>query len=64
MYRRMDEIGCNAMITIDHQTLKDDSVTLRDRDSLKQIRVKTKNLKEVLKKFLEGEKLEKLGKIV
>ncbi|MBI2107221.1 glycine--tRNA ligase [Candidatus Woesearchaeota archaeon] len=64
MYRRMDEIGCNAMITIDHQTLKDDSVTLRDRDSLKQIRVKTKNLKEVLKKFLEGERLEKLGKIV
>ena len=60
----MDEIGCNAMITIDHQTLKDDSVTLRDRDSLKQIRVKTKTLKEVLKKFLEGEKLEKLGKIV
>ena len=64
MYRRMDEIGCNAMITVDYESLKNDSVTLRDRDSLKQIRIKIKDLKEILKKFLEGEKLEKLGKIV
>lgn len=64
MYRRMDEIGCNAMITIDHQTLKDNSVTLRDRDSMKQVRVKIKDLNSVLKKFFENEKIEKLGKLV
>ncbi len=44
MYRRTDEIGCPYAITIDHQTLKDDSVTLRKRDSMKQTRVKVKDL--------------------
>jgi len=64
MYRRMEEIGCNAMITVDHQTLKDNTVTLRDRDSMKQIRVKIKDLSSVLKKFFDNEKIEKLGKSV
>jgi len=64
MYRRMDEIGCMAMITIDHDSLKNNDVTLRDRDSMKQIRVKIEDLKETLNKFLEGIELEKLGKII
>jgi len=64
MYRRVDEIGCNAMITIDYDSLNDDSVTIRNRDDMKQIRVKFKDLKDVLEKFLGGEKLNKLGKIV
>ena len=64
MYRRMDEIGCMAMITIDHDSLKNNDVTLRDRDSMKQIRVKIEDLKETLNKFLEGVELEKLGKII
>jgi glycyl-tRNA synthetase len=38
-YRRQDEIGTPWGVTIDHQTLEDDSVTLRDRDSLEQIRL-------------------------
>lgn len=64
MYRRMDEIGCTAMLTIDHDSLKNKDVTLRDRDSMKQIRIKIKDLKEVLEKFLEGVELKKLGKII
>jgi len=39
-YRRQDEIGTPYAITVDHQTLEDETVTLRDRDSLKQERFK------------------------
>ena len=38
-YRRQDEIGTPFAFTIDEQTLEDDTVTIRDRDSLEQIRV-------------------------
>ena len=38
-YRRQDEIGTPWAITVDHQTLEDRTVTLRDRDSLEQARV-------------------------
>jgi len=39
-YRRQDEIGTPYCITVDFDTLKDDAVTLRDRDSMKQERIK------------------------
>ena len=64
MYRRVDEIGVPAMITIDHQSLKDNSVTLRNRDDMKQIRVKIKDLSNILKEFLNCKDLNKLGKII
>jgi glycyl-tRNA synthetase len=38
-YRRQDEIGTPYAVTIDHQTLEDQTVTLRDRDSLAQERI-------------------------
>ena len=38
-YRRQDEIGTPFGITIDHETLRDGTVTLRDRDSMTQVRV-------------------------
>jgi glycyl-tRNA synthetase len=38
-YRRQDEIGTPFCVTIDHQSLEDRTVTLRDRDSLDQVRV-------------------------
>ena len=47
-YRRHDEIGTPMCITIDFQTLEDDSVTIRDRDSMEQIRL---NIAEVLSYF-------------
>ena len=59
-YRRIDEIGVAAGLTIDYDSLKQDDVTIRDRDSMKQIRVKIKDLPQVLRKFLGGEDLEKL----
>ena len=64
MYRRVDEIGVPAMITIDHKTLKNKTVTLRERDTMKQIRVKIKDLNKILKEFLNGKALNKLGKII
>lgn len=44
-YRRMDAIGTPYCITVDHQTLQDETVTLRDRDSMKQERVAISTLK-------------------
>ncbi len=44
-YRRQDEIGTPECITIDFQTLEDDTVTIRDRDTTKQTRVKIADLK-------------------
>ena len=47
-YRRHDEAGTPVCITVDHQTMEDDTVTLRDRDSLEQRRVKIESLPHVL----------------
>jgi len=43
-YRRQDEIGTPVAITCDFQTLDDNTVTVRDRDSGKQERVRTEDL--------------------
>lgn len=50
-YRRMDEAGCPFCITIDSQTFKDDSVTIREISSMKQKRVKISELKQKLQKL-------------
>jgi glycyl-tRNA synthetase len=60
-YARSDEIGVLSAITIDYQTLKDGTVTIRDRNTTNQVRVQIKDLKNVLTRFLEGERLEKFG---
>ena len=61
-YRRMDEVGTITSVTCDFQTLEDNAVTLRDRDSMKQIRVEISTLKDTIQKILEGEEFLKLGK--
>ena len=38
-YRRQDEIGTPLGVTVDHQTMEDDTVTLRDRDTMEQQRI-------------------------
>ena len=43
-YRRQDEAGTPYCITIDGDTIKDGTVTIRDRDSLEQVRVKTEDV--------------------
>ncbi|HYB29739.1 MAG TPA: glycine--tRNA ligase [Solirubrobacteraceae bacterium] len=45
-YRRQDEIGTPWAVTIDHQSLEDRTVTVRDRDSLSQVRVAIEDLGE------------------
>jgi len=47
-YRRQDAIGTPFCITIDHQTIEDNTVTVRYRDSMKQERVAVKNLKTLI----------------
>jgi len=47
-YRRMDEIGTPCGVTIDHQTMEDNTVTLRDRDTTTQERVAVPELVHVL----------------
>ena len=47
-YRRQDAIGTPYCITIDHQTLEDDTFTLRDRDSMDQKRIKIDQLKMIV----------------
>jgi glycyl-tRNA synthetase len=53
-YRRQDEIGTPWGITVDHQTMEDDTVTLRDRDSLEQVRVPIEGLGDELVGRLEA----------
>jgi len=52
-YRRQDEIGTILTLTIDFESLKQEDLTVRDRDTMKQERVKIKNLVEVLKRTLK-----------
>ena len=47
-YRRQDAIGTPYCITIDHQTLEDDTFTIRDRDSMEQKRIKIDQLKKIV----------------
>jgi glycyl-tRNA synthetase len=52
-YRRQDEIGTPYCITIDFDTLEDQSVTVRDRDTMEQIRLSVFDLVDYVKKNLE-----------
>jgi glycyl-tRNA synthetase len=54
-YRRQDEIGTPFCVTIDFESLEDKQVTIRERDSLAQIRVPIEKLEENLAAKLEGE---------
>ena len=48
-YRRQDAAGTPFCITVDHDTLKDKTVTIRHRDTMEQKRVKIENLKDLIK---------------
>ncbi len=54
MYRRMDEKGTPYCVTIDFNTLKDNTVTLRDRDSMKQVRVDKDDLVGIVRSLVDG----------
>ncbi|MDO8577668.1 MAG: glycine--tRNA ligase [Dehalococcoidales bacterium] len=54
-YRRQDEIGTPLCVTVDFQSLEDNQVTIRDRDSMSQIRIPVAVLVETVFKKLGGE---------
>jgi len=48
-YRRQDEVGTPFGITVDHQTMQDGTVTLRDRDAMSQVRIAEDRVVEELR---------------
>jgi glycyl-tRNA synthetase len=60
MYARSDEAGTPFAVTIDYDTMKDNTVTLRDRDSTKQVRVKSGYLEPVIFNLIEGARITEL----
>jgi glycyl-tRNA synthetase len=64
-YARADEAGVQLGITIDYDTLNDDTVTIRDRDSWKQVRTAIVDLPKLLHLYFEGKlKFEQLGRLI
>jgi glycyl-tRNA synthetase len=53
-YARMDEIGTPFCITVDFDTLTDDTVTIRDRDSTEQKRVAKQELEILARELVSG----------
>ena len=47
-YRRQDAVGTPYCITVDHQTLQDNCVTLRNRDTMQQERVSVESLRSLI----------------
>ena len=54
-YRRQDEVGTPYCVTVDFQSLEDNRVTVRERDSMNQIRIPISELKKTLEAKLAGE---------
>jgi len=64
-YARADEAGVQLGITIDYDSLKEDTVTIRDRDTWQQVRTSIKDLPEQLHKYFDGKiNFEQLGNII
>ena len=61
-YRRQDEIGTPLCLTIDHQSIQDHTLTLRDRDSLTQERLPIEGIAEEIDRRIHAPwKTPKLG---
>ena len=52
-YRRQDEIGTPFGVTVDHETLKDQTVTLRDRDAMTQVRIPVDRLVDEIRRRID-----------
>lgn len=53
-YRRQDEIGTPFAITVDYETPKDGTVTLRDRDSMEQVRIPIRDVPSLISSLIRG----------
>jgi glycyl-tRNA synthetase len=61
-YRRNDEVGTPYCVTVDYETLEQRTVTIRDRDSMRQVKIKVEQLLGILEGLLAGElKFENAG---
>jgi glycyl-tRNA synthetase len=64
-YARADEVGTPLGITVDYMTLEDGTVTLRDRDSWKQVRSKLSDLRSLLQGYFRNKlNFEDLGQLI
>ena len=57
LYRRQDAIGTPFCVTVDFDTLEDQTVTLRDRDSLQQVRVPIDQLENIIREKVDMKQL-------
>jgi glycyl-tRNA synthetase len=48
LYRRQDEVGTPLCVTVDHQSLEDNQVTIRDRDTMQQERISIAEIERVI----------------
>jgi len=63
-YRRQDALGTPFCVTVDHQTIEDQTVTIRNRDTMQQNRVKTTELNTIIEQEVSFKKwLNKLNKM-
>ncbi len=61
-YRRQDEIGTPFAITVDYESKETHTVTIRDRDSMKQVRIAIDKIPETLSALIKGDvKFAELG---
>ncbi len=63
-YYSQDEIGTKIGITVDFDTLDNDTITVRDRDTTKQIKARVGDLEDIIRKVINGEDLLLLGELV
>jgi glycyl-tRNA synthetase len=54
-YRRNDEVGTPYSVTVDYETLEEGTVTIRDRDSMSQIRIARSDVAKIVASLLRGE---------
>jgi len=62
-YARMDEVGTPCCVTVDYDTKTDGTVTMRERDSTKQIRIKQELVPKAIEALISGAGLESLSKL-
>jgi glycyl-tRNA synthetase len=53
-YRRQDEVGTPFAITVDYDTIEDRTVTLRDRDSMRQVRIRIEGIPDLIRSLIDG----------
>jgi glycyl-tRNA synthetase len=60
-YARMDEIGTPCCVTVDYDTKENGTVTIRERDTAKQVRIKKENVPEAVARIVAGRGLDALA---